>query len=710
MTAQWTDWQPLPADARSPYVDWWMACPPPEFRRDLDAVREKSLGYSYFTLGGSLGLASLETGQPLAALMPEADWRDSGAMTKFDRDFGFGAGKGPLPAKAHNDAFDDHLGKNGWNADPASLPAVRLDTVIVGVIDSGIALGNSRFRESDGGTRILASWQQDSRHKPDQPFLPFGSELYKRDIDALIADHSVGGCGGFFLEDDFNRAADLVDMRDLLGNRELARRAAHGTFVADLAAGADPQDADPRIKILAVNLPNRATINNSGIFLDYFAIYAIRRIATLADQIWEKSIRDAGGDISAAGAAKGFPIVVNLSFGKNAGAKDGEDEFGAALRELNATRRKSGYGPIHVVIPVGNHNLEQGNACIGLTAGAKGGIGFRVQPGDASSNYLEIWSDVLPNPGLKTASEAFNPLEVAIVPPGGTAVIPSSGGHGCYRSLRDIASPGEIARLYSGVRMAADRRSYRVWYLLCTAPTIQHEGRDRGSPSGCWSIAVRNRSESGDTIRVFLSAQTDQSVQPQGATGLLPRLETGDYRRFLDDGRPRDSYLHPYDPAQPDQETSKTLRRHGSINATAMSRGVIAIAGHRLSDGRPALYSATGSHPDTPAASPGRAHPSVSFGTDDGYAHFGVLGAGAASGSVVAMRGTSFAAAQATRALSLRLKDSLPEDFDAETWLGDEGRAAEQARRNWPGGQPPATKIGGGRMAWSRLRAVDRFG
>lgn len=710
MTAQWTDWQPLPADARSPYIDWWMACPPPGFRRDLDPGRDKSLGYAYFTLGGSFEFASLMAEKPMAALVPEGDAHDNGAMKKLGKDYGFKTGKGPLPAKAHNDAFEDHLAQEGWKADPAKLPTVRPDTVIVGVIDSGIALGNSRFRDRDGGTRILAAWQQDSKHKPEQPFLPFGAELYKQDIDAFIKTYSVGGCGGFFLEDDFNRAADLVDMTDLLGNRELARRAAHGTFVADLAAGAEPADADPRIKILAVNLPNRATINNSGIFLDYFAIYAIRRIATLADQIWEKSILEAGGDIDAAGATKGFPIVVNLSFGKNAGAKDGEDDFGAALRDLNATRRERGYGPIHVVIPVGNHNLEQGNACIGLTAGAKGGIGFRVQPGDESSNYLEIWSDVLPNPAQKAAAEVFNPLEVAIGPPGAVAAIPTGCGHGYYRSLRDIASPGDIARLYSCVRMAADRRSYRVWYLLCTAPTIQHEGRDRGSPAGCWSVTVRNRSEDGDAIRVFLSAQTDQSVQPQGATGLLPRLETGDYRRFLDDGRLRDSYLHPYHPAQPDQETSKVLRRHGSINATAMSKAVVAIAGHRRSDGRPAIYSATGAHPDAPAASPGRAHPTVSFGTDDGYAHFGVLGAGAANGSVVAMRGTSFAAAQATRALSLRLKDGITEAFDAEAWFAAQGAAAERGHMTWPGCQPPAAKIGGGRIPWSRLRAIDRFG
>jgi Subtilase family len=695
MMLQWTQWQPLPSDAKPPYIDWWITCPPPEFRAEPGPGSSKQHGFSYLTLQPSVGIT--DNPAPGAAI-----------ITKLDDDFGsFKIGQGPLPAKAHNDKFNDYFLKSGWQVEPEKLPRVRLDTVIVGVIDSGIALGNTRFRNSDGSTRFLAAWQQDADYN-GQEYLPFGNELYQADIDDLITKHSIGGQDGYLAEDDFNREAGLIDMLDPLRSRELAGRTAHGTFVADLAAGDDPDDADPRIKIIAVNLPNRATINNSGIFLDYFTIYAVKRIADLADQIWDENASAAQEKAE----VRGFPIVINLSFGKNAGGKDGGDYFVDALRKLNKARKHAKRHPVYVVLPVGNHNLEQGNACFRLSAGKADEIGFRVLPDDQSSNYLEIWSDRLPNPKRKSAAGVDYPFEIAVRPPGMARLRTSAGSHKMFMSLCNPAAPGDIARLYCGVKMEPDGLSYRIWYILCSAPTIQHGEPGRASPAGVWSIAVRNRRRRGDAIRIFLSAQTDQSIHPQAATGLLPRLERPGYERYLPDGRSRDSYLYPYHPQQPDQETSKVLRRHGSINATAMSKdGVIAVAGHRLSDGRPAIYSATGAHADNPPVSPGRSDPTVSFVTDDGYAHFGILAAGAANGSVVAMRGTSFAAAQATRRLSMRLKDGVDQNFDAEDWLKAQGLAAELGyKQRYSGKTPPAAKVGGGRIDWQQLRPVNRFG
>ena len=72
---------------------------------------------------------------------------------------------------------------------------------------------------------------------------------------------------------------------------------------------------------------------------------------------------------------------------------------------------------------------------------------------------------------------------------------------------------------------------------------------------------------------------------------------------------------------------------------------------YRNSDGKPASYSATGIGKKTGEGN--SAAPTAAFPTDDGAAHFGILSAGAANGSVVAMQGTSFASAQATRFIAM---------------------------------------------------------
>jgi hypothetical protein len=689
MTLAWGPWRPLPKDATSPYVDWWLACPPPEFSVGSGAeVR--------FTAPLKAGAAPALLGATPGA----------GIVSDLDEDFGdFRAGQGPLPKAAHNDAFEAHFEANGWQAAPADLPRVASDTVIVGIVDSGVALGHSRFRRADGKTRVLAAWQQDAPHR-GQPYLPFGHELYQKDIDRLIGRHTTDGPSPQLVEEDFNRAAALVDFTDPLRGRDLAGRASHGTFVADIAAGASPDLADERIGLMVVNVPNRATINNSGVFLDYFSLYAIIRIADLADQLWQKST---GGTVGSDGV-RGFPIVVNLSFGKNAGSKDGDDYFASAIHRLNAERLEAGRSKVQVVIPVGNHNLEQGNAELRVAPGSSAGIGLRILPEDQSSNYLEIWSDWLPNPDRKAARMVENPIAVAITPPGGTGVAPAAGAHRQVRSFRNGNGGPDTARLYCGVKMAADRLSYRIWYVFAAAPTIDHVGIDRGCPAGRWEITVASTLAGGMPTRVFLGVQTDQSTRPYARTGLLPRLVHPDYERYRADGRLRDSHAYPFAKGMGDDETSAILRRHGSINATAASSAVIAIAGYRRSDGRPAVYSATGAHPDAPPVGKGRVAPTVSCVTDDGYAQYGILGAGSMSGGVVAMRGTSFAAAQATRLISQRMKDGVPADFDAEAWLHGEGKAAErQVKACYPGTQPPKAKIGSGRLPAIRTRPVSRY-
>jgi hypothetical protein len=720
MPDTWTDWTSSDWKSESPYVDWWYATAPENLEPSDGPPGHPKRGMTCFSQVSRRTFSELVLGvrglsSATAESRPETDGDDDGMESEFpgiDLYYGdFSSPAVPIPSDVINNGFEAHFKSVGnWYPPDNSLQPIPLDTVIVGVIDSGIALGHARFRSASGKTRILAAWQQGAKRPPDgaQPYLPFGAELYGGDIDTMLNAHSIGGLDGCFLEDDFNRASGALDMESGIGDRELAQRRAHGTFVLDVAAGFDPKEADPRIKIIAVNLPNRSTINTSGIFLDYFTIYALRRIADLADRMWAISVA-AAKENPLPGGPKGFPIVINLSYGRNAGPKDGFDHFHWAVHAINRKRVADGYSRIHVVLPVGNHNLEQSNAVFELQPGTQQSIDFRVRPGDHTGNYLEIWSESLDNPGKQDGSALMVPLAISIKPPDGIASTLSAGRHRQHRDL------GRVARLYCRVRTSFRKRTYRTGYLLCLAPTYVPKANRESAPAGAWTVTIRN--DAGLPIRVYLGAQTDQSIVPNANTGLRPYLETPDYRRYDDTGRLLDSYPYPYphpapsagDPWQGDLETSPVLQRHGSINATASSTHVIAIAGFRRSDGRPAAYSATGLN-FNPRLYRARRHPSAALPTDDGPAHRGILAAGASSGSVVAFQGTSFASAAATRCIAERLKIAHPAAFDAEKWLAGAAAAAETAKPADQKERPPAPKVGAGRLDVPQMTKVPRRG
>ncbi len=683
------DWQDNSNKQIPPYVDFWHAIRPAQSIRSWDDGKpfDPNASYSLGVTGDAL------TGWLRAFITPygRSDPTDpppdsDDIWTTYPPKFV------PVPGFAVNGTFDP---TQPSKIDLERLPAIEADSVVVGVIDSGIGLGNSRFRDGGGNTRILASWQQNGlRPRPDpDDNLPFGTELYRDEIDTLLDSHSVGGRTGYLREDEFNRAAGLVDFHHPDGHRELSGRTSHGTHVLDTAAGLDPARADPatlrRLKIMAVNLPNRATIGLSGEFLDFFALLAIKRIADLADAIWTKSALSVPE-----GMPEGFPVVINLSFGKNAGLKDGLDFFNLVFRAINAERRRCNRREIHLVIPVGNDNLEQGTALFDLADTME--IAWQTPPEDQSANFLEIWTEPLANPQQAGRDAIDPPIEIAVTPPGCPRAPFTSGRNAQHRRI------GDYARLYSLVSIDVASSQYRFGYILCSAAPVRYSAPLVTGPMGAWSIQVRN--VSGSPMRVYLNVQTDQSLLPRAATGLRPRFEREDYRRYLDNGRVRDTFAYPYDPAQGDLETSPVLRRHGTINATAVSNDIVAVAGYRLTDGKPAAYSSTGLSgsldPDT-----GRANPTLATPCDDGAVHFGLLGAGAANGSAVALSGTSVASACAARRLALHLLTDAPADFDANAFLEGEAQAADVAP-----GKPPPPKIGTGRLPVALDRSVSRLG
>ncbi|MBX3529118.1 MAG: hypothetical protein KF849_00820 [Rhizobiaceae bacterium] len=657
-----------------PYIDWWARVEQKlqgrsgiEFDR-IPILGEISLSFSRFFPA----MAGVPGGKDDKGL-----WRKSAAPL-------------PIPAFAKRPADRDPV-----DGDPdlfAELPprdrlhgpgpdgkgGLDADTVIVGVIDCDIPLGHNRFRDADGKSRILAAWQMlapwGGPGGLQQEYLPFGREVYKDDLDALLFEHGGGSFAGWLDEQAFNAATGVLDNRNAGGRRGIAKRASHGAHVMDLAAGADPV-AEPefarRVKIVAVNIPDSSNFGAPGTFLDEYLRYAILRVADLADALW---LRNNPGP--RAGATFGYPIVLNISFGKQAGAKSNLDRLPALINDLLEIRKRDGCSRIDVVMPAGNDNHLQCNAFLEPDRGEIVELNWRVLPEDRSSNFVEVWTDCGPDDQSPAAS-------LSLVPPGGKASdhppVLGVAGH--------VRRQGNVAAVYCEKVGPPDGSGpHHFRYVLCLAPTYI-ETEMSPAPSGAWKIRLRN--ERDMRIQCRLSVQTDQQVSAGGPNNLRSYFDDPAYRRFEDAAGLVESESYPDAPGaiNTDLVGGSPVRRHGTMNSSAANRAVARVGGYRMTDGRPAFYSATG-RGRTNGADDGTllghslmhgasGAPTAALPTDDGPAHFGILAAGSANGSMMAMRGTSFASAQAARCVAIALMDEIETGVSAREILGAQARLAE---------------------------------
>lgn len=639
MEVNWSSWETNPTfwdpKTTTPYIDW-----AEQFFTGLadDDVRKKFelASFERFPRFGTEGLPGLAD---IAAAAPEAMGGPGGFL-------------GPsnpvslrIPKETKNPNFDK---RQPWVPNLSGLAASPdADAVILGVIDGGIALDHRRFRDVNGGTRVLASWQQGAEYGGGTDRnLPFGDEKFQHEIDGLLANHTPEA---------FNRAIGLVDFKNVYGTRSLGLRGSHGTHVLDLAGGMDTSDPRATIAkrpIITVNLPDRRTVGLSGAFLEYFVAYAIHRVVDISDQLWLQARYTPTNGI------KGFPIVINFSFGKQAGSRDAQTVFVDVISRLNRDREtgnrfgdptNSRWSRVHLVLPAGNDNLTRTNASLPRPRREQiRSLRWQVQPEDQTSNFVEIWSPRLTGDNVYIDQlmngRASVPLAIDACPMGGN-LNPLGGYHGRYIELKNAAG-GVAARLYCEVVKYSGRQggpSYRVRYVLCAAPTLSGSDDKIVAPAGAWQIGVISQDlQFAQGERVRFSIQSDQAPHELGLTSRRSYFDDETYLRRNMAGRAVDTYSYeqPYGRSprvRPVlQDTARIVKRRGTINALGASSYVVLVAGHRRSDGRPAGYSGSGAQQILPL---------LSAVTDDSPSAFGILSAGSVDGSRVALRGTSFAAA-----------------------------------------------------------------
>jgi len=652
MTLSWTEWgDPAPDSVGvSPYVDW--------YRTVVFGDQETKDGLSLAPLPQAASVG----GEPQPAPLPP-----------FAR-----------PKEGDVVATSPRI-ELSWTPDA--------DTVIVGVIDSAIALSHARFRRIDGGTRILSAWLQAGSWRSGAA-VPFGRELSQAEIERLMFQSKIGDT---IDEDAFDRAATAQQFDHARGDRRLASGGTHGTHVADLAAGFDLRQAKfdddrRRMGVIAVGLPPRSCIGANGNFLEFYAIHALDYILRRADEICTACGHDEGS----------FPVVINLSYGLQAGPKDGTMLIEKVIEEANRRAESEGR-VIRIVLPSGNDLLSEGSARMSLKREAKT-LDWRIRPEDYTPNYAEVWSEEQNGP---ISPSTRHPIDIRLSPPGVASMGPTGGGKpGQIATLSDSSEPNrELARIYCialdnaplGGPLGGTATKHRVGYVVCTRPT-QNASQLRNSPAGAWRLTL-DPGEHRDELTAWAYVQSDQSLTFGSETGLTPTFAHPRFDVYDDTGRFVDAFDYPYDGSDPTRtDVTPPIRRIGTMNAIAHTESARVVGSYRVSDGKPSIFSSAAAKN---TGGGGRKEPTALLPGEDGASRFGLMAAGSKSGSAYTMVGTSFSTALATRRIALELMKWVkggrvgPPPGD-EAWMQSLAQS-EDAAAGYPG-KTKRLKAGRGRM------------
>ena len=168
----------------------------------------------------------------------------------------------------------------------ARNPGLTGRGVLVAIIDSGIDYSHPDFRNEDGTTRIAALWDQTAEGKPPEGYLD--GVLYTRErINAVLRGERTADGGS------------LVPSEDLSG---------HGTHVAGIAAG-NGRASGGRYRGVAYE-SDLLVVKLGGTQADPFP--QTTNLMTAVDFCVRYAF------------AAGQPLSINLSFGNNDGAHDGQ--------------------------------------------------------------------------------------------------------------------------------------------------------------------------------------------------------------------------------------------------------------------------------------------------------------------------------------------------------------------------------------------------
>lgn len=576
---------------------------------------------------------------------------------------------------------------------PAKKVVVPKGSVVMAVIDTGIAVGHELFRSEDANGDPLSQveffWNMDGSGVDTSAFptdwidaTSSGNGWTGRGLSELLKQNMHAG----LLDDPAFYASIGATDWATRAHTPIAHRRSHGTHVMGLCAGfptndaGAEQDASKR-PIIAVNLRAQDVADPSGMMLTLSLplvfLYILERYSRF-------EIEDQPG--------KRPPLVINFSFGNFAGPHDGtgliEREIEAMLQAVRAFEPNS-----QIVLPAGNGNQSRCHAKIELTKDEqKKTLPWRVQPGDASISSAQVWLD---------AEGSGQSVTLTIEGPGGLPPVSlNSSGLFDLALLQDSAGALVGIAYYLSPTLSIYKRGLFQLMLFATSHPL-----DVGpfAPSGLWNLTLQANPEGG-AIGMHAWIERDETLPGFSEFGRQSYFDDPLYARFYEPGVDADALESRliggrlgYDPLN----SAALVQRAGTLNGFAGGKGPIVIGGFvkaPLPQNSPmALYSSTGLTREGVDA-----FPDASARSDDSSVKQGVLSAGSASGSFVPMNGTSVSAPQVARLVANELASGNaagPSEISAIATNVENAFPVNPKR-------PPAIRSGGGRL----LDLPDLFG
>jgi subtilisin family serine protease len=506
---------------------------------------------------------------------------------------------------------------------------------VIGVIDDQFSFLHPTFlRPNTAGsltTAFMAIWDQGGHHLPPNQgwgAAPYGG-LWQRKNGATIAAYP-----------------------------KYMPRVSHGTLVAGLAAGdiwhGDPifcepvrrttTDAAMQADLIGVQMPRATVQDTTGGAMCVHVLDAIHFILGNA-------MASVGNQNPPQLLAR--PTVINMSYGTNAGAHDGTSILESAFDELMHIRD----GRLAIVMPAGNQYESRGHAHFSLESKQpEQTLNWRLQPDDASPNFLEIWPD----------AELASDIEITVTSPSGQLQKPKMVSK--VKSQYEDASGKVIWGIFSPTPNAQSK-SKRVWLLAMASTRKRYGDNNPVVEHGCWKIKISLKKGSKQRGSVHAWIERDDFVAGYRKRGRQSYFEDACYEKF------GQSYLEPKD------LDASYIKRSGSFNSVANGAHPFVVGAWVRKTDQVAAYS---------GASPafGRKGPDcVAQGEATKNLH-GIRSIGNFGTTVVRASGTSFAAPIVTRLLVHQMTASntngaTPNLGDLKNGLLDKTNPAD-SRRGYP--------------------------
>jgi hypothetical protein len=487
---------------------------------------------------------------------------------------------------------------------PMSVPRAAPRTVrgtfptVLAVIDDGLPIVHPALLDAAGHPKCLALWDPDGTSPSG---VDDGRLLTDAGIAATIGAHPAP----------VGTPRDDAAVCDALALPRLRRRWTHGSAVLGLAALGRKGDGGPVPPFIGVHLPRRTSDDTSGLSLGVHVLDALHFVLGQAETSATRASQAPG------------PVVVNLSFGRFAGAHDGSGLLSSAIDELISLRNAAGL-PLAVVLPAGNGNLSRGHARGTLAPQALHTLTWRIQPDDRTPSFVELW----PTDDAAPGHADFSALSVTLRSPDGRVCGPVAADRQAV--MRDAAG----RTVASVIHLSRSAAGADPMVLVALAPSFSFDAATPTAPAGRWSIDLRNDGAHAMPIGAWI--QRDDRFAGSRLGGRQSYFEDAAYLRFDRRGRPLDA-----DPTG----TTAWVSRAETINPIATGRYPVVVGARNAVTGRASPYS---------AASRSRP-PQITAIADDSPVSPGIATHGTRAGTWVRASGTSLAAPQVARWLLSRV-------------------------------------------------------